>query len=564
MLDDSLDSAENTHGNGEVGGGLGDRDAGHGDSSSDSLPSSDGGSSEGADISGIVAGSVDAGVGRHEEDEDTGGKEDGDDSTHGLGVELQLGRSLEEETNSEVADERVGNISSTGSNVTGNKVDSLGVLDGEVVLGDTTVDKLGSLGGSSKRSTVGDSATIDGHESEDDTEDTGEESKTSVHVELNLTDDHGENESSESTGDPDPSRDLVLSGSKVLNTTIGISLGSLLSEPSVAVTTGLESVVDGASGLVDGELDTIPDDLSVEEELNERVDHEDHDTGPEHPVSGRGNVVGVVDTSHDAESSDAFPLTLTDGNTNALTIVNEKRTDETPGDDGTTPPRDSGVETDEDTGAEESGSELDVPTPVLRLKKTAGGVSRPDVEPGEDVPVVKNTIGILSNTDDEQSNDESNTQSLDLSERISRTGSNSVHGSNSHSGSSRRREDEVKLPGDIDDEESSERNSSEETEEGADEGDGEDTAKVLLGVVGEEVETVHGGETGDEDTGHTTSASGSGLDDRVLLGTEFAAEDGDVREGLCQHEDEAITEDGTKHGSGESETSLEAYSSLVL
>lgn len=247
VLDDSLDSAENTHGNGEVGGGLGDRDAGHGDSSSDSLPSSDGGSSEGADISGIVAGSVDAGVGRHEEDEDTGGKEDGDDSTHGLGVELQLRGSLEEETNSEVADERVGNISSTGSNVTGNKVDSLGVLDGEVVLGDTTVDKLGSLGGSSKRSTVGDSATVDGHESEDDTEDTGEESKTSVHVELNLTDDHGENESSESTGDPDPSRDLVLSGSKVLNTTIGISLGSLLSEPSVAVTTSLESVVDGAS-----------------------------------------------------------------------------------------------------------------------------------------------------------------------------------------------------------------------------------------------------------------------------------------------------------------------------
>lgn len=564
MLDDSLDSAKDTHGNGEVGGGLGDRDAGHGDSSSDSLPSSDGGSSEGADISRVIAGSVDARVGRHEEDKDTGGKEDGDDGTHGLSIELQLGGSLEEETNSEVADKRVGNISSTGSNVTGNEVDSLGILDGEVVLGDTTIDKLGSLGGSSKGSTVSDSATVDGHESEDDTEDTGEESKTSVHVELDLADDHGENESSESTGDPDPGRDLVLSGSKVLNTTVGISLGSLLSEPSVAVTASLESVVDGAGGLVDGELDTIPDDLSVEEELNERVDHEDHDTGPEHPVSGRGNVVGIVDTSHDAESSDAFPLTLADSDTNALAIVDEKRTDETPGDDGTTPPRDSSVETDEDTGAEEGGSELDVPTPVLRLKKTAGGVSRPDIEPGEDVPVVKNTIGVLSNTDDEQSNDESNAQSLDLSQRISRTGSNSVHRADSHSGSSRCREDKVKLSGDVDDEESSEGNSSEEAEEGADEGDGEDATKVLLGVVGEEVETVHGGETGDEDTGHTTGASGSGLDDGVLLGTELAAEDGDVREGLCQHEDEAITEDGAEHGSGESETSLETCSSLVL
>lgn len=558
VLGDSLDSAEDTHGDGEVGGGLGDGDAGHGDSSGNSLPGSDGGSSEGADISGVVAGSVDARVGRHEEDEDTRGKEDGDDSTHGLSVELQLGGSLEEKTNSEVADKRVGDISGTGSNVTGDKVDSLGVLDGEVVLGDTTVDKLGSLGGSSKRSTVGDGATIDGHESEDDTEDTGKESKTSVHVELDLTDDHGKNESSESTSDPDPSRDLVLSGSKVLNTTVGIGLGSLLSEPSVAVTASLESVVDGASGLVDGELDTVPDNLSVEEELNERVDHEDHDTGPEHPVSGRGNVVGVIDTSHDAESSDAFPLTLTDGDTNALTIVDEERTDETPGDDGTTPPRDSSVETDEDTGAEEGGSELDVPTPVLRLKKTAGGVSRPDVEPGEDVPIVKNTIGILSNADDEQSNNESNTQRLDLSQRISCTRSNSVHGSNGHSSSSRRREDEVELPRDIDDEESSEGNSSEEAEEGADKGDGEDATKVLLGVVGEQVETVHGGETGDEDTGHATGAGGSGLDDGVLLGTEFAAEDGDVREGLCEHEDEAVTEDGAEHGSGEGETSLEA------
>lgn len=564
MLHDSLDSAKDTHGDGEIGGGLGDRDAGHGDSSSDSLPSSDGGSSERADISGIVTGSIDTRVGRHEENEDTGGKEDGDDSTHGLGVELQLGGSLEEETNSEVADKRVGNVSSTGSNVTGNKVDSLGVLDGEVVLGDTTVDQLGGLGGSSKRSNVSDGATVDGHESEDDTEDTGEESKTSVHVELDLADNHSENESSESTGDPDPGRDLVLSGSKILNTTIGISLGSLLSEPSVAMTTGLESVVDGASGLLDGELDTIPDDLSVEEELDERVDHEDHDTGPEHPVSGRGDVVGVIDTSHDAESSDAFPLTLTDSDTNALTIVNEKRTDKTPGENSTTKPRDSSVEADENAGAEEGGSELDVPTPVLRLKKTAGGVSRPDVEPGEDVPVVKNTIGILSNTDDEQSNDERNTQSLDLPDGIGRTGSNSVHGADGHSGSSRRGEDEVELSGDVDDEESSEGNSSEEAEEGADEGDGEDAAKVLLGVVGEEVETVHGGETGDEDTGHATGASGSGLDDGVLLGTESAAEDGDVREGLCQHEDEAITEDGAEHGSGESETSLETCSSLVL
>jgi hypothetical protein len=37
-----------------------------------------------------------------------------------------------------------------------------------------------------------------------------------------------------------------------------------------------------------------------------------------------------------------------------------------------------------------------------------------------------------------------------------------------------------------------------------------------------------------------------------------------VREGLCEHEDEAVAEDGAEHGSGEGETSLEACDPLVL
>jgi len=388
VLDDSLDSAEDTHSDGEVGRRLGDGDAGHGDSGGNSLPSSDGGSGEGADISGIVAGLEDTRVGRHEQDEDTRGKEDRDESSHSLGVELQLGGSLEEETNSEVADEGVGNISSTGGNVTGDKVDSLGGLDVEVALGDTTVDKLGGLGGGSERSTVSDGTSVNGHESENDTKDTGEKGKTSVHVELNLGDNHGEDEGSNGTGNPDPGGDLVLSRSKVLNTTVGISLGSLLGEPGVVSATGDEAVVDGASRLVDGKLETVVDDLSVEEELNQGVDHENHDTGPKHPVSGRGNVVRVIDTGHNAESSDAFPLALTNLDTNALAVVDQKRTDQAPSNNGTTPPREGSVETDEDTRTEESGSKLDVPTPVLRLKESSGSVSRPSVEPSEDVPVV--------------------------------------------------------------------------------------------------------------------------------------------------------------------------------
>jgi hypothetical protein len=557
VLDDSLDSAENTHGDGEVSRRLGNGDAGHGDSGGNSLPSSDGGSSEGADIGGIVAGLVDTRVSRHEEDEDTRSQEDGDESSHGLSVELQLGRSLEEETNSEVADERVGDVGSTRGDVTSDKVDSLSILDGKVALGDTTVNKLRGLGGSSKRSTVSDSTTVDGHESKDNTEDTGEESKTSVHVELSLTDNHGEDESGESAGDPDPCGNLLLSRSKVLDTTVSISLGSLAGEPGVVSATGDEAVVDGASRLVDGELETIEDDLSVEEELDKRVDHEDHDTRPEHPVSGRGDVVRVVDTGHDAESSDAFPLALADLDANALAVVDQKRTDQTPGNNGTTPPRKGSVETDEDTGAEECGGELDVPAPVLRLEETSSSVSRPGVEPGEDVPVVEDAVGVLTNADDEQGNDESNSERLDLADGIVGTGAHSVHGADGHGGGGGSREDEVQLTSDVDDEESSERNSSEETEEGADESDCENAAEILLGVVGEEVETVHGGETGDKDTGHTTGTGSSGLDDGVLLGTELASEEGNVGEGLCEHEDETVTEDGAEHGGRESETSLE-------
>jgi len=138
-----------------------------------------------------------------------------------------------------------------------------------------------------------------------------------------------------------------------------------------------------------------------------------------------------------------------------------------------------------------------------------------------------------------------------------------VHRSDGHGGGSRSREHKVQLASDIDDEESSERNSSEETEEGADESDGENTAEILLGVVGEEVETVHGGQTGDEDSGHTTGSGGGGLDDGVLLGSEFASEHRDVREGFCEHEDESVTENGAEHGSREGETSLETCKPLA-
>ena len=109
-----------------------------------------------------------------------------------------------------------------------------------------------------------------------------------------------------------------------------------------------------------------------------------------------------------------------------------------------------------------------------------------------------------------------------------------MHGADSHGGGGRRGEDEVQLASDVDDEELAERDSGEETEEGANEGAGQDTAPVPRGVVGERLAPVHGRETGDEETGHTTGTGSSSLDDGVLLGTKVHAEEGNLGEDLCE------------------------------
>jgi hypothetical protein len=154
-----------------------------------------------------------------------------------------------------------------------------------------------------------------------------------------------------------------------------------------------------------------------------------------------------------------------------------------------------------------------------------------------------------------------------------------VHGANGHGCGSGGGEDEVQLASDVDDEELAERDSSEETEEGAHEGDCDDATEILLGLVGEETELVHGWETGNEETGKTTGTSGRGLDDGVLLGTEVHANVRDLGEDLGKdlNLEESLlvlgldrivvlesgmtynteTKDGTEHGSRESETGLQ-------
>lgn len=414
---------------------------------------------------------------------------------------------------------------------------------------------------------VSDSAAIDTEEGKDKTKQTGENGEAGVHVELKLSDDAGNSKEDDGADEPDPHGDLILWGSKVLDKTIIlIGLGGLLLDKGNTLTLGLQGVVDSAAQGSDGELGTIVDDSEVNEEFNQAVDDEDHDTGPEEPVSGRWDVVGVGGTRQTVEGHEAFPLGsgLATLNSDALSVVNKERTSECPGKDGTSPPGDGGVQANQDTGAEEGRGQLDVPTPVVRLKQSVVAVAAPDEEPDKDVPVVQDAIGVLAHDDEEEGSDEGVAKSLDLLQGIGGTGSDGVHRTDGHGGGSGGGEDEVQLSGDVDDEELSKRDSGEETEEGADKGDGENTAEIALGVVREKFQPVHGGETGHEDTGHATGAGSSSLDDGVFLGSELLADIRDAGQELGQHENEAIAEDGSEHGRGKGEASLETCWLLEL
>lgn len=195
-------------------------------------------------------------------------------------------RCLEEETDAEIADQVGGDIGSSRSNVTGDKIDSLGRLHGvsRSVVCDTTVDKLRSLGRGSERCAVSDGTSVNAHESKDDTENASKNSESGVHVELKLADDDSNGQEDKSSNNPDPDRDLLLGGSKVFDEVTLVSLVTLLLEEGVVFALGLEAVVEGARALAESVLEAIPDDAEVEEELNERVYKKNHNTGPQHPV----------------------------------------------------------------------------------------------------------------------------------------------------------------------------------------------------------------------------------------------------------------------------------------
>lgn len=101
----------------------------------------------------------------------------------------------------------------------------------------------------------------------------------------------------------------------------------------------------------------------------------------------------------------------------------------------------------------------------------------------------------------------------------------------------------------LDDVVSSEGDDEEETEETSAGGQGNELANVVCGVLGQQVETVHGWDGRDEEDTQTTGSCCSCLDGTVLLGTKVATEEfadkALLRNELGEWLENCKTEDGT-------------------
>lgn len=117
-----------------------------------------------------------------------------------------------------------------------------------------------------------------------------------------MADDTSNGHEGDSTGNPHPNSDLLTGRSEVLNKAGALeTLGGLLLDELVALTTLLEVVVDGDGALADSVLQTIVDDAEVKNEFGHGVDDENHDTGPEEPVARRGDVARLTNAAHGVE-----------------------------------------------------------------------------------------------------------------------------------------------------------------------------------------------------------------------------------------------------------------------
>ena len=272
------------------------------------------------------------------------------------------------------------------------------MLDGEArVLGGTTEDELRGLGGSGERGGIGDGTDLDGEEGEEEGKNASKNGETRVHVPLEVEDDYGNDHGDDEADNPVPVLDLLVSLGGILDfLTSPDNLGSLLGKETVALALGDEGVIDANAGLLPRGLQAKPDDLVLDDKLSHGGADHDHDTGPQKPIARRGDIARFIEVPEGEEVIVTIPLLVTRRGlkANALAVVNQGGTNNTPGQERTDEHTDSRVETNQDTGADEGRSPFEVPAPRLNVQGPAL-VARPDVNPGERMPVVKDTNGVV-------------------------------------------------------------------------------------------------------------------------------------------------------------------------
>lgn len=271
-------------------------------------------------------------------------------------------------------------------------------------------------------------------------------------------------------------------------------MGSLPLQKSDVLAALSQHGVGACSQALPAVFDTVPEDLVVEEKLCHGVAEENHDTWPEEPVSGTRNVVRATHTRQAVVRDISIPMGVIGHNllTGALTRVHKQGAYEAPGDEAADEVGDTDVEADEETRPYKCRSPLDEPTPTLDVDSEALEVA-PDEDPSEDMPVPQDAEGVVRDDPEDKGRDERDAEGLDLLDRLLGAGPDSVHRSDRESGGGGRGEDEAEVARDVDDEELAQRHGEEQTEERPDQGEGHVASVIVLHVLGQQLQVVHGG-----------------------------------------------------------------------
>lgn len=157
---------------------------------------------------------------------------------------------------------------------------------------------------------------------------------------------------------------------------------------------------------------------------------------------------------------------------NTLTGSNKDRSNDSPSDDRTAKHGESRVHANQDTASDEGRGPFEPPAPTFNMHRPAS-VSAPDVDPGEEVPVIQDANGVVrSNTLDERSG-EGNAERLQLAHGFPGARSTGMHRSDGQGDGGGGGEQQLQFATDLDDEELPQGRDEEEAEERAHQRDGD-------------------------------------------------------------------------------------------